>query len=188
MDPLVPSYVSIGGVTFPLFANSAGLVSVCARNNESDEMVNALGAAVSHMVGGAARDVPLAQLARDGFRVQGLWAEPIPDRSLGQVLDGPINWERLSGRWPDIASSFVIQADFSRRALVIPRDILFALVAQLRELRADVLAGRREGRVDTTPVPPLPPMTPEVAEYEAQLAFSREDAWEYLKGVYARRG
>ena len=187
MDSLVPSFVVDGGVVFPLFANGRQL-AIAGAIHGRDDLLDALGAAMDRMFFGAARDVPIAQLVRDGFRVQGLWAEPTGDRAFEQLLDGPINWMRLSGRWPDRTDSFLVEADFCRRALVIPRNVLFHLVSQMRELYADVVAGRRQGRVDDTPVPPLPPMTPEVAEYEAQLSLSREDAWEYLKGVYARRG
>ena len=189
MDSLIPSYLSIGGVVFPLLARDNGLLMVAGRGGDRDDFLGAVQVAVDQMVRGDHKDAPIEQLARNGFREQGLWAEPIdPSQSVDYLLDGLINWRRLSGTWPDPASSFMVHADFMRRNLVIPREVLFELVRNLRELDADLASGRRLGRVDDAPVPPLPPLTPAMETYEALRAESAAEAEEYRKELYARRG
>jgi hypothetical protein len=66
MVALIPSFLTIGGVHFPLEANRFG-----AGLEESVEELEALRYAADQMVNGDARDVPIEVLARDGFRVQG---------------------------------------------------------------------------------------------------------------------
>ena len=141
------------------------------------------------MVCGDSRDVPLETLSREGFHMQELSALPIeattPMRYLGE---GPISWRRLSGRWPDLADSFIVHAGFVSRELVVPRSVMIELVSRLRALRSEVLEGKREGRVDDTKIPPLPPLTPELEEHEALRKESYNEAQAYREELYARRG
>jgi hypothetical protein len=186
MDSLIPSYLLIGEVAFPLMVTPAE-VTVLASGR--DDIFAALRVLAGMMASGDAKDVPFEDLARHGFREQEVYAVPIrASQSVDTLLDGMINWRRLSGSWPDLPSSFEVDTGFTGRALVIPRDVLFQLVAELRALRADVLAGRRQGKVDDTPVPPLRPLTPELEEYERLRSISMADAWEFGKELYARRG
>lgn len=108
--------------------------------------------------------------------------------SLGSLADGPLNWRRLSGSWPDLADAFLVRAGFLQRDLVVPRRVLIELVSQLRALRGEILAGKREGRIDETEVPPLCPLTPELEEYETLRRESPDDAYAYADALYQRRG
>lgn len=181
--PLVPSFLTIDGVHFPLQATS-GSVGL-ARGIEE---LQALRFAVDQLVNGRARTMPLDQLSHDGFHVQELSAMPVdPTEPVGWHWDGPVNWLRLSGRWPDLTDAFLARAGFIRHALVIPRPVFLELVSQLRVIREQILSGKREGRVDDAPVPPLPPLTPELQEHERLRELSSRDAQAYREKLYAQR-
>jgi hypothetical protein len=94
----------------------------------------------------------------------------------------------LSGSWPDQADSFEVATSFTKRDIIMPRPVLIELVSRLRTLRDEILAGKREGRVDGAQVPPQRPLTPELEEYERLRAFSRKDAYAYAAELYASRG
>lgn len=184
MDSLVPSFVSVGGVNFPLEANQFGVGLA-----SSAEQLEALRYAIDEMVNGDSREVPLETLSRQGFRVQELRAVPVaPASSLGSLADGPINWRRLSGSWPDLADAFLVRAGFLQRDLVVPRHVLIELVSRLRALRSEILVGKREARIDETEVPPLRPLTPELEEYETLRKDSPDEAYAYAGALYERRG
>lgn len=183
MDTLVPSFASISGVDFPLEANEFGVGLA-----SSAEELEALRYAIDEMVNGDSRHVPIEALAREGFHVQELSAQPItPASSLSNLGDGPINWRRLSGSWPDLGDAFIVRAGFISRELVVPRLVLVELVSRLRALRDEILAGKREGRVDNAEVPPLRPLTPELEEHELLRRKSYERAQAYREDLYARR-
>jgi hypothetical protein len=127
-------------------------------------------------------------LSRDGFHVQELSLMPVdPTDSMRAHWDGPISWLRLTGQWPDLSDAFIARAGFADRALVIPRSVLFELVLQMRVIREQILTGKREGRVDDTPLPPLPPLTPDLEEHERLRGYSSEEAQAYREKLYARR-
>lgn len=183
MDPLVPSHLSYGGVNFPVNVSSlrVGL-------EKTVEAMEVLRYALEEMVNGDSRDVPLDELSERGFVVQELSAKPIaPTDSIEGLSDGPINWLRLSGSWPDLHDAFFLGSGFLSRDLVVPRAVLMDLVARLRDLRADVLAGKRQPRLDDQPVPPVRPLTPELARYEELRASYPDDAWAYQEELYASR-
>ena len=183
MNSLIPSYLLIGDVSFPLMATPE---EVTVLSSGRDDIFAALRVLAGMMACG---DVSLDELARTGFREQEVHAVPIrASQSVDTLLDGMINWRRLSGGWPALESSFEVDTGVTRRALVIPRDVLFELIAELRTLRSEVLAGRRQGKIDDTPVPPRRPLTPELEEYERLRSISMEDAWAFGKDLYARRG
>jgi len=186
MDSLVPSHVSLGGVAFPLVVTPAEITVLSTHRNG---IFTVLAVVVGELTSGDGKDVPLDQLAREGFNIPYVHARVIrPEQTVDELLDGLVNWRRLSGSWPDRSRSFHVDAEAARRSLVIPAEVLLVLVSQLRALRADVLAGRRQGKLDDAPVPPLRPLTPELEEYERLLTVSMADAWEYGKELYARGG
>jgi hypothetical protein len=177
----------LGGVAFPLMV-TAGEITVLSYS--LDDIFAAPTVVVGELTSGEGRDVPIDQLAREGFNVPYVHAVVVrPDQTVDELLDGLINWRRLSGQWPERSRSMQLTVpEAARRALVMPTDVFLELVAQLRALRADVLAGRRQAKLDDTPVPPLRPLTPELEEYERLLTVSMADAWEYGKELYARGG
>lgn len=187
MDSLVPSHVSLGGVAFPLVVTPAEITVLSTHRND---IFMVLCVVVGELTSGDGKDVPIDQLAREGFNVPYVHAAVVrPDQTVDELLDGLINWRRLSGQWPERSCSVQLTAaEAARRALVMPTDVFLELVSQLRALRADVLAGRRQGKIDDTPVPPLRPLTPELEEYERLRTVSMADAWEYGKELYARGG
>jgi len=183
MDTLVPAFVTFGGVHFPLEASS---ISVGLTGDI--EELGALRYTVDQLVNGDAGTMSLDELSRHGFIMPELWALPIiPARPISELADGPINWFRLSGYWPDTSDAFQVAAGFLPRYLVIPRTAFLELTVCLRSFRAAILSGRREGRVNDTPVPPLPPLTPELEEHERLRAQSFKDAQAYREKLYERR-
>lgn len=182
MVPLVPAFLTIDGVHFPLEAHPQH-VGIALGVEE----LQALRYAVDELVNGDARTMSLDELSRKGLHVQEL--SLMPANPTGRWCgDGPINWRRLSGRWPDLGDAFLAWAGFVRYALVIPRPVAVELVSQLRGIREQVLSGEREGWVDDTPVPPLPPLTPELEEHERLRKTSAEQAQAYREQLRARRG
>src|SRR5437868_7302838 len=177
MDSLVPSHVSLAGVAFPLVVTPT---EITVLSTDRNDIFMALCVVVWELTSGDGKDVPIDQLGREGFNVPYVHAVVVrPDQTVDELLDGLINWRRLSGQWPERSRSVQLTAaEAARRALVMPTDVFLELVAQLRALRADVLAGRRQGKIDDTPVPPLRPLTPELEEYERLLTVSMADAWE----------
>jgi hypothetical protein len=182
--PNVPSFLSSGGVDLPLNASHlrVGL-------EKSVEELEALRYALDEMVNGDSRDVPIETLARVGFRVQGCWAVPVPStRSVSGLAMDLLHWRRLSGSWPDPEDAFEVATSFTRRDVVVPRHVLIDLVSRLRALRDEILAGKREGRIDDAPVPPMRLLTPDLEEYEQLRTFSPDDAYTCAAELYARRG
>jgi hypothetical protein len=179
--PLVPAFLTIDGVNFPLEANELS-VGIALGIDE----LQALRYSIDQIVNGDAREMSLKDLSRDGFHVQELSLMPVdPTRPPGWYGDGPINWLRLSGRRPDLSNAFLAWSGFARHALVIPRPVVLELVSQLRVIREQILSGKREGRIDDTLVPPLPPLTPELEEHERLRGLSFDDAQEYREELYA---
>jgi len=186
MDSLVPSHVSLGGVAFPLVVTPAEITVLSTHRND---IFMVLRVVVGELTSGEGKDVPIDQLGREGFNIPYIHAKVIrPEQTVDVLLDGLVNWRRLSGSWPDRSRSFHLDAEVVRRSLVIPAEVLLELVAQLRAFRADVLAGRRQGKIDDTPVPPLRPLTPELEEYERLRTVWMAKAEEYGKELYARGG
>ncbi|MEO8844609.1 MAG: hypothetical protein ABI704_23705 [Kofleriaceae bacterium] len=171
-------------MTFPLSATPLWV----GLGKGPDELV-ALGAALDHLVTGDGREVSLEQISRAGFRVQELSAVPIePTREIASLIDGPISWRRLSGQWPDLGDAFMVSAGFARRELVVPRAVVLDLVSRLRALRAEILAGTRQGRIDDMPVPPPPPLSPELEEYEELCRTSAAEAEAFREELRIQRG
>jgi len=184
MAPLVPAFLKIEGVHFPLQA-TAGSVGIASGIEE----LQALRFALDQLVNGDARTMSIDQFLRDGFHVQELSLMPVdPAMQTRWLADGPINWRWLSGRWADLTGAFLAWAGFIERALVVPGPVVLELVTRLRALREDILAGTREGRVDDTPVPPPPPRTPEIEEHDRLREQSLAEAQAYREELYARRG
>jgi hypothetical protein len=184
VDSVIPSYLSLDGVDFPLFVRDQHVgLGYGARELE------VLGFALDEMVNGDSRDVSIDELASRGFKVQELSAIPIgPEDSYARLNDGPINWRMLSGRWPDFSDSFFVRSGFLKKDLVIPRPVLMNLVAKLREFRDDLANGTRESRVSAELVPPPRPRTPELERYEQLVAAGDDEAWKLAEELYARRG
>ncbi|HEX8113831.1 MAG TPA: hypothetical protein VF516_39135 [Kofleriaceae bacterium] len=168
---------------FPLEANQFGVGLA-----PSVEQLEALRYAIDEVVNGDSRDVPIETLAREGFRVQGCWAVPIPPtKSPTSLAIDELHWRRVSGAWADPSVSFEVATSFTKRDVAVPREVLIQLVIRLRALRDEILAGKREGRIDDTPVPPPRQLTPELEEYERLRTFSRADADAYAAELYAHR-
>ena len=183
MATLVPSALTFDGVHFPLEASELGVGLA-----SSVEELEALRYVLDEIVNGGSRNVPLETLAREGFGVQELSSRPIsPAASPRSLWDGPINWRRLSGKWPDLADAHIVSAGFVRRALAIPRPVLISLATQLRTLRDEILSGKREGRVDDEKIPPPRALTPELEQHEALRKKSSDEAQAYREKLYARR-
>lgn len=180
MTPLVPSFLTIGGVHFPLQAHPQH-VGIALGIEE----LQALRYSIDQLVNGDARTMSLDELSREGFHVQELSLMPA-DPTWRWCADGPVNWLRLSGRWPD-GDAFLAWAGFIRYALVIPRPVVLELVSQMRVIREQILSGKREGRVDDTPLPPLPPLTPELEEHDRLRAYSTKEAQAFREQRHARR-
>jgi hypothetical protein len=103
---------------------------------------------------------------------------------LKELADGPLNWKRLRGEFPDLENAYLVQTGFIQRKLVVPAQTFAELIKQIRALNESVLAGRLEQRVDESmPFPERRPLTPDLVEYERLLQFGRESArdfWEML--------
>jgi hypothetical protein len=153
------------------------------------ELFQPLAIAVDFLVNGDGWDLSLDQFANEGFHSHDVWVEVIPSNyNIARVEDGLINWRMIGGYWPEPSDCFLVAASFISRRLVVPRDIFLKIVTTLRTLRADVLEGRRLGRTNNAPVPPLAPLTPDLAEYERLRLESMNDAVAFRQKLYARRG
>jgi hypothetical protein len=181
MAPLVPAFLTLDGVHFPLEAHP-----VYVGITSSIEELQALRFSLDQLVNDEARSMSIEELSRKGFHVQELSLMPA-DPTWRNCADGPINWLRLSGRWPEPGDAFLAWAGFIRYALVIPRPVVLELVSRMRVIREQILSGKREGRVDDTPLPALPPLTPELEEYDRLRESSLQEARAYREKLYARR-
>src|SRR5437870_3807708 len=125
MDSLVPSLVSLGGVAFPLMVTPA---EITVLSYSLDDIFAAPTVVVGELTSGDGKDVPIDQLAREGFNVPYVHAVVVrPDQTVDELLDGLINWRRLSGQWPERSRSVHLTAvEAARRRLVIPAGVLGA--------------------------------------------------------------
>jgi hypothetical protein len=174
---LVPPSLVIDGVTFPLAVN-ADKVQLARGADE----LHALEYLVEHLTIGAGKSIPIEAIVA-GKPIEPpapISALPTARMKADELRDGPFNWKRLSGRYPDLSDAYLVRTGFTPRKLAVPRAAFAELVRQVRSLGAEVNAGQREARVDDSmPVPPPPPITPEIVEHDRLRAISERFAQEF---------
>jgi hypothetical protein len=142
---VVPAFVVIDGVRFPLAANEHGVRIVGDKRFPG---LNALSYVAGHLVGmrsGAERVAELTE-RKNFVRPQALVASVVDDDNRNELGDGVANWTRLAGRPPDLGDAYVVSTLFLDDMLVMPRHTLIRLIEQVGALHDAVLAHELEPR------------------------------------------
>ena len=142
---VVPAFVVIDGVRFPLAADRRG---VRIADDKRFPGLNALSYVAGHLVGmrsGAARVAELTE-RKSFIRPQALVASVVNDDNRNELGEGVANWTRLAGHLPDLGDAYLVSTLFLDDMLVMPRRTLICLIEQLGALHDAVLAHELEPR------------------------------------------
>jgi hypothetical protein len=174
---VVPAFVVIDGVRFPLAASERG---VRLADDKRFPGLNALSYVAGHLVGmrsGAERVAELTE--RKSFvRPQALVASVVNDDNRNELGDGVANWTRLAGRPPDLRDAYVVSTLFLDDMLVMPRHTLIRLIEQVGALHDAVLAHELEPRTAQVDPEQLVPVTVDPAQHPADHDTVKHEASE----------
>lgn len=188
MDSVVPSYLDIGGVAFPLMLGggdgSPPWVNISAPPAELIPLTYVTWETVT----ASQRDTPVEVLARDGFHQQELVMTPLDTSRTSAFAVHMMHWRRLSGAWPDPEECLVVETGFAKTDLALPRTVFVSLIVRMRELRDGIESGRIARRLSDAPVPPPRAATAELEEFDFLWGIDKEDAKRFARELYERRG
>src|ERR1700704_644049 len=162
---VVPAFVVIDGVRFPLAADGRG---VRIADDKRFPGLNALSYVAGHLVGmrsGAARVAELTE-RKSFIRPQALVASVVNDDNRTELGDGVVNWTRLAGRPPDLEDAYLVSTLFLDDMLVMPRHTLIRLIEQVGALHDAVLAHQLEPRTAEIGPEQLAPVAVDLAQHE----------------------
>jgi hypothetical protein len=154
---VVPSFVVIDGVRFPLSADGRG---VRIADDKRFPGLNALSYVAGHLVGMRSGTARVAELTerRSFIRPQALVASVVNDDNRNELGDGVANWTRLAGRPPDLEDAYLVSTLFLDDVFVMPRHTLIRLIEHVGALHDAVLAHQLEPRTaEIGPDEPQPP-------------------------------
>lgn len=160
---LVPSYLQIDGMVFPLLAHPQGV----RLDSKDREFLQGPRFVVSSILNDQVPHEVLKALEerRDLPMRQELSVAPADPISFPSDYEKHIElWQRLTGNSLDPHDAYSIGASFldDKFNLVLPRSTFIVLMTKLYELNDAVREGRMEPRIDDSmPVPPLPLPPPE---------------------------
>lgn len=179
---VVPAFIAIDGVRFPLAANDRG---VRIANDARFPGLEALSLVAAHLIArrsGAERVTDLLE-RKTVTRPQALVASIVDDDNRNDLGDGVENWIRLAGHQPDLTDAYLVSTLFLDDVLVVPRHTLIQLIEQVGALQDAVLGRELEPR--TADVDPAQLIVHDHAlENEAPEASLAED--EHPEGVPER--
>jgi len=181
---LVPAFIEVGGVEFPLMAYVHGVRLAEDQPRGGDP----LGYLVEHLVvkrQGSARVTELER--REDFSARELYAVVVTTSdTVRDQGDSVINWIRIAGVWPDLTDAYRVGTTFLKERLAIPRAVLIKLIEEVGRLNDEVLAGTREPRIEAAP-PARIARLPEVVEYDRLAEISTKFADEYFEKLLTWR-
>lgn len=173
---VVPAFVDIDGVRFPLAADARG---VRIADDKRFPGLNALSYVAGHLVGmrsGAERTAELTE-RKNFVRPQALVASVVNDDNRNELGDGVANWTRLAGRSPDLQDAYIVSTLFLDEVLVMPRHTLIRLIEQVGALHDAVLAHQLEPRTaESGPESLAPPVAVNPAQHESNEETLHDEA------------
>ncbi len=174
---VVPAFVVIDGVRFPLAADARG-VRIAADKRFPG--LNALSYVAGHLVGmrfGAERVAELTE-RKTFVRPQALVASVVNDDNRNDLGDGVANWMRLAGRPPDLEDAYLVSTLFLDEMLVMPRRTLIRLIEQVGALHDAVLAHKLEPRTAEIGPDELAPVVTSPAQHQSDDDAVQDEALE----------